>query len=217
MIRPIHRPYQSSSCGWSAAWRLSRWMNSLIPGICWVAVPGTQLLSLPEIAGVTVLPDSSIIPILDPEAFVDRVTQEAGMPNEEASVTCQEDPRRVLVVDDSAVVRTVMQQELELEGMVVHTAEDGLSALEMLERNAYDLMLVDIEMPRMNGFELLRQWQATPEERRPATIVMTSESGEAYRQQAMELGADGYMIRPYDLSALRRMIDQTLAGKRTAD
>ena len=179
--------------------------------------PGTQLLSIPEISGVTVLPDSSIVLILDPEAFIQRIGAEAAVPATEETDTGAGGLRRVLVVDDSAVVRRVMQRDLEADGLVVDTADDGVSALEMLDKHAYDVVLVDIEMPRMNGYELLGRLRENPYERNPAMIVITSGSGEEYRRRALALGADGCITRPYDLAALNRLMRDAVAARRPAD
>ena len=82
--------------------------------------------------------------------------------------------RRVLVVDDSLVVRKVMQKDLEADGLEVETAIDGVNALEVLERAGVDVALVDIEMPRMNGYELLEQLRGDPRYQQLPVIVITS-------------------------------------------
>ncbi len=175
--------------------------------------PGTQLLSIPEISGVTVLSDSSIVLILDPEAFIHRIGAEAEIPLTDGMAAGAGDLRRVLVVDDSAVVRKVMQKDLEADGLEVDTADDGVSALEMLDKHPYDVVLVDIEMPRMNGYELLERLRENPYEPNPVMIVITSGSGEEYRQRALELGADGCITRPYDLAALNRLMRDAVVSR----
>ena len=175
--------------------------------------PGIQLLSIPEISGVTVLSDSSIVLILDPEAFIHRIGSEAEIPLTDRMAAGAGDLRRVLVVDDSAVVRKVMQKDLEADGLEVDTADDGVSALEMLDKHPYDVVLVDIEMPRMNGYELLERLRENPYEPNPVMIVITSGSGEEYRQRALELGADGCITRPYDLAALNRLMRDAVVSR----
>ena len=175
--------------------------------------PGTQLLSIPEISGVTVLSDSSIVPVLDPEAFVHRIGREAAVPGSGEPSRGAGGPRRVLVVDDSAVVRRVMRRDLEADGFEVETADDGVDALEKLDRCPYDAVLVDIEMPRMNGFELLRRLRENPADPGPVTIVVTSESDEAYRRRALDLGADGCITRPCDLAVLNRLMRAAAAAR----
>ncbi len=175
--------------------------------------PGTQLLSIPEISGVTVLSDSSIVLILDPEAFIQRIGAETEIPLTDGMAAGTGNLRRVLVVDDSAVVRKVMQKDLEADGLEVDTADDGVSALEMLDKHPYDVVLVDIEMPRMNGYELLERLRENPYEPNPVMIVITSGSGEEYRQRALELGADGCITRPYDLAALNRLMRDAVVSR----
>ena len=175
--------------------------------------PGTQLLSIPEISGVTVLTDSSIVLILDPEAFIHRIGAEAEIPLTDEMAGGAGNLRRVLVVDDSAVVRKVMQKDLEADGLEVDTADDGVSALKMLDKHPYDVVLVDIEMPRMNGYELLERLRENPYEPNPVMIVITSGSGEEYRQRALELGADGCITRPYDLAALNRLMRDAVVSR----
>ncbi len=176
--------------------------------------PGTQLLSIPEISGVSVLPDSSIILILESEALLRRLRADGRFPEGRDPKPDLEGPGLVLVVDDSAVVRMVMQRDLELQGIAVDTAEDGLRALEMLERNVYDVILTDVDMPRMNGLELLEQVRAMQDIPQPVVVMVTSDSSEEVRHRALQLGADGSMTRPCPPDELDRMMRQCLKKKR---
>ena len=176
--------------------------------------PGRQLLTIPEVSGVTVLPDSSIILILDPEAFVDRIAPMATTePEAEVSVATTGSLRRVLVVDDSLVVRKVMQKDLEADGLDVETAIDGVNALDVLAKGEFDMALVDVEMPRMNGYELLTELRKRPEYQQLPVIIITSRSGDQHRRRAMELGADGYITKPYDIGALDQMMREVIDNK----
>ena len=165
---------------------------------------GSQLDSIPEFLGVTILADSTIAMILDPEAFVSRIapiqgsviTAEAALPK----------PLRILVVDDSLVVRKVMQNDLESCGFEVVTAADGLEALSMLDRLDCDAALVDIEMPRMNGYELLEQLRGQQRYQSLPVIMVTSRSGEQHQQRAMSLGANEYITKPYNIATLEQTI-----------
>ena len=176
--------------------------------------PGRQLLTIPEVSGVTVLPDSSIILILDPEAFVDRIAPMATTePEAEVSAATTGSLRRVLVVDDSLVVRKVMQKDLEADGLDVETAIDGVNALDVLAKGEFDMALVDVEMPRMNGYELLTELRQRPEYQQLPVIIITSRSGDQHRRRAMELGADGYITKPYDIGALDQMMREVIDNK----
>ncbi len=174
---------------------------------------GQQLLSIPEFSGVTVLPDSSIILILDPEAFVERLGEVVYTPDRAGGDTGPAGLRKVLVVDDSLVVRRVMQKDLEADGLEVETATDGVHALEVLEKSSYDIALVDIEMPRMNGYELLQRLRADARYAKLPVIIITSRSGEQHRHRALELGADGYITKPYDIGQLDQMMREAVAAR----
>ena len=178
-------------------------------------VPGKQLDTIPEIAGVTVLGDSSIVLILDPEAFIDRIAPMQDLTGLEGQgLDLAPSLRRVLVVDDSLVVRKVMQKDLEADGLEVETAVDGLNALEVLDRSNFDVALVDIEMPRMNGYELLEKLRQHSRCSDLPVIIITSRSGSQHKKRAVELGADGYITKPYDIGALDQLMRQVVDNKR---
>ncbi len=176
--------------------------------------PGDQLSTIPEISGVTVLADSSIVLVLDTEAFIDRIaplkTEET---DESTELPGQGGLRKVLVVDDSLVVRKVMQKDLELDGLEVETAVDGIHALEVLERSQFDVALVDIEMPRMNGYELLESIRKDQRYQDLPVIIITSRSGDQHRQRAMDLGADGYITKPYNVGELDTLMRDVISSR----
>lgn len=177
-------------------------------------MPGKQLDSIPEIAGVTVLGDSSVVLILDPESFIDRIAPVQDVIGISHGLDHAPSLRRVLVVDDSLVVRKVMQKDLEADGLEVETAVDGLNALEVLDRSSFDVALVDIEMPRMNGYELLEKLRQHSRCSDLPVIIITSRSGSQHKKRAVELGADGYITKPYDISALDQLMRQVVDNKR---
>jgi len=173
--------------------------------------PGTQLVSLHGISGVTVLADSSLVLILDPGQFIESSAVEATESGAEkwpasvphiAEFADEGHLRRVLVVDDSLVVRKVMQRDIEAMGLEVVTANDGNHALEVLEDSDVDIALVDIEMPNMNGYELLVRLREDARFQALPVIIITSRSGEQHRDKALHLGADDYITKPYDVSTL---------------
>ena len=174
---------------------------------------GRQLATIPEISGVTVLGDSSIVLILDPEAFVDRIAPVRAEVEVVGESPRADQLRRVLVVDDSLVVRKVMQKDLEADGLEVEVAVDGVNALEVLEKSPVDVALVDIEMPRMNGYELLERLRSDPRYQALPVIIITSRSGEQHRQRAMSLGADGYITKPYDISVLDGLMREVITNR----
>ncbi len=176
---------------------------------------GRQLLSVPEFSGVTILGDNTVTMVLDPEVFFVRYRNttlpgERSEQDEEASGL-----NRVLVVDDSLVVRKVMQRDLEADGLEVVSAIDGVNALEVLEDTTVDVALVDIEMPRMNGYELLEQLRKDSRYQGLPVIIITSRSGDQHKQRALSLGADGYITKPYNIGSLDALMRQVVDSRRT--
>jgi CheY-like chemotaxis protein len=121
----------------------------------------------------------------------------------------------VLIVDDSPSVRRVVANLIKNAGWQSMTAKDGLEALELLHRSSSpDLVLLDIEMPRMDGFELLSTLRSQEEYQRLPVIMVTSRAGEKHRKKAMDLGATGYVIKPYQDEALLKLIRQLVQQSR---
>ena len=190
--------------------------------------PGRQLTSIPGISGVTVLADSSIALIINLEEILNyRISQSASTHKfDEIQPIRQVDEQaitpdtvttlnEVLVVDDSLVVRKVMQRDLEGLGLSVRTAVDGLDALEKLQTISVDIVLIDLEMPRMNGYELLLRLRQEQRFVNLPVIVITSRSSEIHRQRAMNLGANGYITKPYDIFNLEQMMKAAVTEKVT--
>jgi chemosensory pili system protein ChpA (sensor histidine kinase/response regulator) len=102
-----------------------------------------------------------------------------------------------MIVDDSLTVRKVTQRLLEREGYSVMLAKDGVDALEQMQDRQPDLMLVDIEMPRMDGFDLTRNVRGDERTREIPIIMITSRSADKHRNYAMQLGVNAYFGKPY--------------------
>ena len=113
----------------------------------------------------------------------------------------------VMVVDDSLTVRKVTGRLLGRQGYQVVTAKDGVDALEQLGDLMPDVMLLDIEMPRMDGFELARNIRADQKLKGIPIIMITSRSADKHRQYAMEIGVNHYIGKPYDEDTLLGLID----------
>jgi chemosensory pili system protein ChpA (sensor histidine kinase/response regulator) len=112
----------------------------------------------------------------------------------------------VMVVDDSLTVRRVTQRLLAREGYRVVLAKDGVDALEHLQSITPDVMLVDIEMPRMDGFDLTRNVRSDERTRHIPLIMITSRTAAKHRNYAMELGVNEYLGKPYQEEALLQSI-----------
>jgi class 3 adenylate cyclase len=124
---------------------------------------------------------------------------------------------RLLVADDNKVNRLLMARNLSLQGHQVEMAENGRIAIEMLRQRGFDLLLLDIEMPDMNGFEVLEQLVADPKLRDVPVIVTSSLEGVAHVVRCIELGADDYLHKPVNPVLLKARIDSSLEKKRLRD
>jgi len=124
---------------------------------------------------------------------------------------------RLLVADDNKVNRLLLARNLQLQGHVVASAENGRIALEMLRRERFDLLLLDMEMPELSGFEVLAQLAADPELRDLPVIVTSSLEGVAHVVRCIELGADDYLPKPVNPVLLKARIDSSLEKKRLRD
>jgi len=116
----------------------------------------------------------------------------------------------VMVVDDSVTVRKVTTRFLEREGFNVLTAKDGIDAMRMLQDHTPDLMLLDIEMPRMDGFEVTRLVRSTQRLKDLPIVMITSRTGEKHRERALTMGADNYLGKPYQEDVLVDLVRSLL-------
>lgn len=114
-----------------------------------------------------------------------------------------------LVVDDSRTLRGVLRRILESLGFTVEEAEDGVAALERCRRSMPDVVFVDWHMPRMDGLAFLLALRREPEGTRPVVIFCTSVDEIERIQQALEAGADEYVMKPFDRDVVRLKLEQT--------
>lgn len=124
---------------------------------------------------------------------------------------------RVLLVEDNRVNRLLLARHVELLGHQVESVEDGLAALARLQEAAFDLLLVDIHMPGMDGFELLERLRASPDHRELPVIVTSAIEGLESVVRCIELGAEDYLHKPVNLVLLKARINASLERKRLRD
>ena len=124
---------------------------------------------------------------------------------------------RLLVADDNKVNRLLLARSIEMHGHRVATAENGRVALEMLRSESFDLLLLDIEMPEMDGFQVLEQLHAEPRLRDLPVIVTSSLEGTAHVVRCIEFGAEDYLTKPVNPVLLKARIDSSLEKKRLRD
>lgn len=169
---------------------------------------GPQISSITGILGGTVTGDGLVVPILDMGPLIRRAFDKDLLPGKadlyERATTEIESKRTplVLVVDDSITMRRVTSRVLEHHGLEVITARDGLDAVETMFERVPDLILLDIEMPRMDGYELATHVRNDPRLKDLPMIMITSRSGEKHRQRAREIGVNGYLTKPYQEAEL---------------
>ena len=185
---------------------------------------GPQISSVPGIFGATIMGDGSVVMILDLAPLVRRSAAlrervEAGemaMPVALAPVLPAAEQRvhpLIMVVDDSITMRKVTTRVLERNDMDVVTAKDGLDAVEKLQDKVPDVVLLDVEMPRMDGYELATYMKNDPRLKQVPIIMITSRTGEKHRQRAFEIGVERYLGKPYQEADLLRNVQESLSAK----
>jgi chemosensory pili system protein ChpA (sensor histidine kinase/response regulator) len=171
---------------------------------------GPQLSSIRGISGATILGDGRIVLILDIAALV-----RTGAPVVEikkAAPTPTDERPLALVVDDSITVRRVTERFLQRNGVRVVTAKDGLDAIGVIADHKPDIILLDIEMPRMDGYEFASHVRNDARVSDVPIIMVTSRVGDKHRARAIELGVNDYLGKPYQdavlLDAMRRLLEE---------
>lgn len=170
-----------------------------------VKAVGPQIASVPGIYGATILGDGRIALILDLAPLVRRHGLQPQA-QEPVAVPEQRQVPLVMVVDDSLTMRKVTARVLERHNLEVAAARDGVDALERMAERVPDLMLLDIEMPRMDGYELATRMKADPRLRDVPIVMVTSRTGDKHRQRAFDIGVERYMGKPYQEPELMRNV-----------
>jgi len=130
------------------------------------------------------------------------------LPGENGMVKARRTQRLVLIADDSTVLRKSLTQTLEHAHYVTSEARDGLEALDLLTQNPPDVFLLDMEMPNLNGYDLLSIIHIYPELSDVKIIMLTSRTNEKYKQRALELGAHAYLTKPCPQDVLLATIEK---------
>jgi chemosensory pili system protein ChpA (sensor histidine kinase/response regulator) len=168
---------------------------------------GSHLHNVPCVSGATIMGDGSLVPILNTEDLLGRekisvhARGEAGM-----AASKEKKSFHVLVADDSISVRKVLARLIRSQGWNLTLAIDGVDAMEKIRENKPDLVLLDIEMPRMVGFEVLQSLQSQTAYREIPVLMLTSRSAGKYRDKAAELGARGFVTKPFQEEELMALI-----------
>ncbi|MGV6858541.1 MAG: Hpt domain-containing protein [bacterium] len=174
---------------------------------------GPLMDSLVGVSGGTILPDGRVVLILDMAGLVrsTRTQEQLLVPKQKTQKATEvERPPVVMVVDDSITIRRVTERMLERNKYQVITAKDGVDAIEKLQTEVPDVMLLDIEMPRMDGFELASHIRNTPAYKDVPIIMITSRTGKKHKDQALGLGVNRFLGKPYQESVLLETIQSML-------
>jgi len=165
---------------------------------------GPQLARVPGISGATVLGTGEIVLIINPVQLAQRPGIMRYDPAENERITAElrhaaaaSARKLVMVVDDSLTVRKFTSRLLTREGYEVVTARDGIDALKLLTEHAPDAILLDIEMPRMDGFEFAKTIKGDPKTSGIPIIMITSRTADKHRNRANELGVERFLGKPY--------------------
>ena len=176
-----------------------------------VMKPGAMVPRVPGLMAVSVLGDGTVVPIFEMGTIL-RVAESGDLELSWHEETDSTKPLpTVLVVDDSISMRRLLSQLVTDAGYRALTASDGMDALQILEREQIDLLLVDMEMPRMNGLELSAHLRSRSDTQALPIGMITSRSSEKHRHQAAQVGIDRYFVKPYRDDDVMEFLQQALA------
>jgi chemosensory pili system protein ChpA (sensor histidine kinase/response regulator) len=179
--------------------------------------------------GATIDPEGRIILVLDISRLTTREYQEPlslslsgsegpeleGPPPPMATIERQPKHRPLLLIDDSLSIRKFVGRMLESAGYAVDTAVDGEEGLRKASSQDYRLIITDLEMPKLNGFEVIQALRGRPRTQQTPILVMTTRAGEKHRQMAINIGASGYIAKPVEERALIQEIQRWLGTEST--
>ncbi|MFV2003667.1 MAG: response regulator, partial [Gammaproteobacteria bacterium] len=174
---------------------------------------GMQIGSVHGIAGATILADGRVVLILEMSALVvadSLFRSHVPASEEEAPVEVVDEVKTIMVVDDSITIRKITERMLKRYGLNVVLAKDGVDATNQLQEHVPDLMLLDIEMPRMDGFEVASYVRNDERLKDIPIIMITSRTGSKHKEKAMEIGVDQYLGKPFQEEDLMNNINEIL-------
>jgi chemosensory pili system protein ChpA (sensor histidine kinase/response regulator) len=189
---------------------------TLLSGREWVIKKLSALLPpLPGLLGATILGDGGIAAVLDLPEIIRGASHGYATQRQMGSVAATPMPAvralRALVVDDSLSARRALMQTLQDAGFSVEGARDGMEATQMLAKQRPDILLVDLEMPRMNGLELTHHVRHNPELQTLPIIMVTSRSTQKHRDEAASAGVNSYFTKPFQDRELLAQVQALLA------
>ncbi len=179
---------------------------------------GPQFNAVSGISGATVLGDGRVVVVLELAALVRNISSQKQKQAESRALRAARQETRpekisIMVVDDSITMRKVTARILERHNIQAITAKDGLDAVAMLQTQVPDLAILDIEMPRMDGFEVVAHVRNQPYLQHMPIIMVTSRGGEKHRERAFKLGVNDYLTKPYQEEQLMQSIRKILGER----
>jgi chemosensory pili system protein ChpA (sensor histidine kinase/response regulator) len=184
---------------------------------------GDYLKDIKLFSGATISGDGNVRLIINISSLIGEEEKLAAKASVE---TFEEEPPhelstrkpKVLVVDDSISIRKYVKRFLDRTGYEVDVAPDGMEALSIMGRIKFDIVIADLEMPVMHGYDLMVEMKKSPELMNIPIIVLTSRAGEKHRQKAMDMGARDYLVKPFEeqemLSALKKLLSEVATANR---
>jgi chemosensory pili system protein ChpA (sensor histidine kinase/response regulator) len=172
---------------------------------------GSRFAGVGGVSGATIMGDGSVVVILDLPALLRSSAASIKLEGEEAPRLLKEEadgPKHVMVVDDSVTVRKVTSRLLERKGYRVSVAKDGVEAVAALAEERPDVMLLDIEMPRMDGFEVATHVRNEPDLTDLPIIMITSRTGDKHRERAESIGVNRFLGKPFQEPELLESIEE---------
>lgn len=186
-------------------------------------------LARSSFGGATIDPEGRVVLVLDPARLLAREVPNAAAPELSLPATASADSlipyveaieskateRLLLLIDDSLSIRKFVSRMLESAGYVVHTAVDGEEGLRKASAERYRLIITDLEMPKLNGYEVIQGLRSREHTQQTPVIVMTTRAGDKHRQMALNIGASSYIAKPVEERALIQEIERWI-GKEAA-
>ena len=179
------------------------------------------------IGGATIDPEGRVLLVIDPGRLMARdkqealiaVSQDIPLLTDGTFLSGEQEEQQaeapILLIDDSLSIRKFVGRMLENAGYQVDTAVDGEDGLRKASAQPYRLIFTDLEMPKLNGFEVIQALRSRPQTQQTPVVVMTTRAGDKHRQMALSIGASSYVAKPVEERALLQEVERWVGRART--